>query len=298
MSSLIIHGGVGTISNKKELLEKIHVILKEGSEMLSSGASAVDVVEYCVIRLEDDEFFNAGKGSVLNEGGSVELDAAIMSGDFLMAGATAGVRGIKNPISLARTIMEKSEHVFLVGAGAEDFAGSHGLKKMPDSYFVTSKRVEQWEAAKSAGVTTLDHAEKGDSEKKYGTVGAVALDDKGKLAAATSTGGIVNKKFGRVGDSPIIGAGVYADNNTCAVSATGIGEHILRTVLAKDIADRVRFEGMTAQEAAQKGIDYLVEQVDGKAGVIVIDKNGKCGVSFSTPDMVYGGVCNGITMET
>jgi beta-aspartyl-peptidase (threonine type) len=198
-----------------------------GYAILEKGGTSLDAVEAVVQRLEDDSLFNAGKGSVFNSEGKVELDASIMDGNTLKAGAVAGVHHVKNPIRLARTVMEKSEHVFFIGDGAEKFAQEHGLELVDESYFFTEARWQSLQKAKAKESLT--------EKEKHGTVGAVALDQHGNLAAATSTGGMTNKKFGRIGDSPIIGAGTYADNETCAISATGHGEYFIRAVVAHDI---------------------------------------------------------------
>lgn len=284
----MIHGGAGTVPNKEDYKENIEVILKEGQKMLAEGISALDVVESCVMMLENDPLFNAGRGSVLSHTRHIEMDAALMSGIDLQAGSVAGVIEIKNPISLARKVMDESEHVMLIGKGAMDFAHLHGVDKEPLEYFLTQKRIEQWEKAQEQDSVVLDHTSKEELEKKFGTVGAVARDIHGNLAAATSTGGITNKKYGRVGDSPIIGAGVFADNETCAVSATGYGEQFIRTTLSKTVSEYVKYLGMNAQQASDEAIKYLVAKVKGLGGVIVIDKDGNFGSSFSTEDMIHG----------
>lgn len=288
---LMVHGGAGAVSNNEAYREGMKRALQEGERILQSGGSALDAVERSVSVLEDDPVFNAGKGSVLNEDGEVEMDASIMEGKTLHAGAVAGVRGVKNPVSLARAVMEKTQHVFLIGDGAMAFAKSIGAPHMPNEYFLTDARIKQLAEAKKSDHVVLDHSSV--SEKKYGTVGAVARDKNGMLAAATSTGGIVNKKFGRVGDTPLIGAGTYADNTTCAVSATGFGEQFIRTVLAKTIADLVEYRGLSASDAAKAGIACLVEKVQGLGGVIVIDAKGGYGSAYSTPGLAHGFVTEG-----
>ncbi len=296
--SLIIHGGAGALEqikregNEAEFMYSIRCILDSGRHILSTGGSALDAVEHCAAQLEDDPLYNAGRGSVLNEYGEVEMDAAIMDGRTLQAGAVAGITSIKNPTVLARQVLEKSEHVMLIGKGAREFAKFCGLPRMADDYFVVDARVRQWREAQKMGGMMLDH-EAAKPSQKLGTIGAVAQDCHGNLAAATSTGGIVNKRWGRVGDSPIIGAGVFADNETCAVSATGYGEQFQRTVLCKMIADFVYFQNLDAQAAALAGIDYLVKKVQGLGGVIVIDRHGKCAVGHSTSGMIYGWIEQG-----
>jgi L-asparaginase / beta-aspartyl-peptidase len=291
--SLMIHGGAGALEDLKyeaseaEFTQSITAILEQGRQKLSAGASALDVVEYCVTLLENDRLYNAGCGSVLNAEGKVEMDAALMNGSDLRAGAVAGIRNIKNPISLARRVLELGEHVLLMGEGALEFARFCGVETYPDDYFITESRIKQLAAAQIAGRMTLDH-ERIKPAQKLGTVGAVARDLQGNLAAATSTGGLVNKRWGRVGDTPIVGAGVFADNDTCAVSATGYGEQFLRTVLAKTISDFVLFRGLDAADAAQAGIAYLVAKVNGEGGVIVIDNVGRCAAAQSTSGLIRG----------
>lgn len=294
----MIHGGAGAldhIQSPKEgvqYLESMRVVLEHGRQILSRGGSALEAAESCASQLEDDPLFNAGCGSVLNEDGKVEMDAAIMDGRDLAAGSVAGVHNIANPILLARIVLACSEHVMLIGEGAMRFAEQHGMHTTSDDYFFTADRIEQFKAASEKGSIMLDHDDVvvplQEDGQKYGTIGAVARDVFGNLAAATSTGGIVNKRLGRVGDSPIIGAGVYADNETCAVSATGYGEDFMRTVLAKTVADFLEHRGGSAGEAAQAGIDYLERKVEGRGGIIVIDQAGRCASRFTTRKMIHG----------
>ncbi|MGB7087472.1 MAG: isoaspartyl peptidase/L-asparaginase family protein [Phormidesmis sp.] len=289
--SLIIHGGAGALEDLKyeasesDFRENIIEILEAGRQRLAQGDRALDVVEYCVNLLEDNPLYNAGKGSVLNENGQVEMDAALMNGSDLKAGAVTCVKNIKNPISLARQVLEQGDHVMLAGVGALEFAKYHQVAVCPDAYFVTEARIQQLKEAQAAGRIVLDHEK---IKQKLGTVGAVARDSQGHLAAATSTGGLVNKRWGRVGDTPVVGAGVFADNETCAVSATGYGEQFLRTVLSKTISDYVYFKDMNAAEAAEAGIEYLVAKVNGEGGVIVIDNAGKCAAAQSTSGLIHG----------
>jgi L-asparaginase / beta-aspartyl-peptidase len=291
--SLMIHGGAGALEDLKyeaseaTFRESITAILERGRQRLERGDRALDVVEYCASLLEDDRLYNAGCGSVLNADGKVEMDAALMDGRDLRAGAVAGIRNIKNPISLARRVLEHGEHVLLMGDGALEFAKFCQIETYPDDYFITEARIKQLAEAQVAGRMTLDH-ERIKPSQKLGTIGAVARDLHGNLAAATSTGGLVNKRWGRVGDTPIVGAGVFADNDTCAVSATGYGEQFLRTVFAKTISDFVQFQGMDAQAAAQSGIDYLVAKVNGEGGAIVIDSMGRCAAAQSTSGLIRG----------
>jgi L-asparaginase / beta-aspartyl-peptidase len=291
--SLMIHGGAGALEDLKyeaseaDFNQSIITVLEQGRQRLEQGDSALDVVEYCASLLEDDKLYNAGRGSVLNADGKVEMDAALMSGSDLAAGAVACISNIKNPISLARLVLDRGEHVLLVGDGAMEFAKFCAIDTYPDDYFITESRIKQLAEAQVTGRMTLDH-ERIKPSQKLGTIGAVARDIHGNLAAATSTGGLVNKRWGRVGDTPIVGAGVFADNETCAVSATGYGEQFLRTVFAKTISDFVQFRQMDAQAAAQAGIDYLVAKVNGEGGVIVIDNAGHCAAAQSTSGLIRG----------
>ena len=297
----MVHGGAGALDNVKDektavrYLESMRRILEHGREVLELGGSALQVVETCASLLEDDPIFNAGCGSVLNENGKVEMDAAIMDGRDLSAGAVAAVENIANPVQLARLVMTESEHVMLIAEGAMRFADHCGMERAPANYFYTPDRVEQLKQAQLKHKIMLDHDDlAGDSEdQKYGTIGAIAQDLMGNLAAATSTGGIVNKRLGRVGDSPIIGAGVYADNETCAISATGYGEDFMRTVIAKTISDFIYLKNMDAKAATQAGIEYLSRKVKGRGGVIVIDANGNCASGFTTRKMIHGWIEHG-----
>jgi L-asparaginase / beta-aspartyl-peptidase len=291
--SLMIHGGAGALEDLKyeasesDFKVSILEILESGRERLEKGDPALDVVEYCVMLLEDNPLYNAGRGSVLNAEGQVEMDAALMDGSDLRAGGVTCLKQIKNPIALARQVLAQGDHVLLAGEGALAFARFCKMELYPDEYFIMQARVQQLQEAKAAGRMTLDH-ERIKPAQKLGTVGAVARDRQGNLAAATSTGGLVNKRWGRIGDTPIVGAGVYADNETCAVSATGYGEQFLRTVFAKTIADFVQFQDLNAPAAAQAGIDYLVRKVNGDGGVIVIDRHGYCGAAQSTSGLIRG----------
>ncbi|MCM1984297.1 isoaspartyl peptidase/L-asparaginase family protein [Lyngbya confervoides] len=296
--SLMIHGGAGALEDMQkeaslsDFEASITAILEQGRQRLDQGEAALDVVEFCVMCLEDDPLYNAGRGSVLNAQGQVEMDAALMSGDDLRAGGVACISQIKNPIALARRVLDHGDHVLLVGDGALDFAKFCGMEQYPQDYFLTALRVQQLQEAQAAGRVTLDH-ERIKPSQKLGTVGAVAQDLSGNLAAATSTGGLVNKRWGRVGDTPIVGAGVFADNQTCAVSATGYGEQFLRTVFAKTVSDLVQFQQLDAARAAQAGIDYLVAKVQGDGGVIVIDRAGRCGAAQSTSGLIHGWIEHG-----
>jgi len=299
--SLMVHGGAGALDNVKDdktavrYLESIRRTLEHGREILELGGSSLQAVEACASLLEDDPVFNAGCGSVLNEAGKVEMDAAIMDGCNLAAGAVAAVDNIANPVQLARLVMTESEHVMLVAEGAMRFADHCGVARTPEHYFYTPDRLEQLEKARLKHKIMLDHddLEEDSEDQKYGTIGAVARDPNGNLAAATSTGGIVNKRMGRVGDSPIVGAGVYADNETCAVSATGYGEDFMRSVISKTIADFIDMKEMDAEAATRAGIDYLTRKVNGRGGFIVIDRNGNCASAYTTKKMIHGGIEHG-----
>jgi L-asparaginase / beta-aspartyl-peptidase len=297
----MVHGGAGALDNVKDdktafrYLESIRQVLEHGRDVITLGGSALQAVEACASLLEDDPVFNAGCGSVLNEDGKVEMDAAIMDGRDLSAGAIAAVDNIANPVQLARLVMSKSEHVMLISEGAMRFAEHCGMSRVPEDYFYTPDRIEQLHQARLQHKIMLDHddTEEDTEDQKYGTIGAIALDPAGNLAAATSTGGIVNKRMGRVGDSPIVGAGVYADNETCAVSATGFGEDFMRCVISKTISDFIWMKEMNARQATDAGIDYLVRKVNGRGGIIVIDKAGNCASGFSTKKMIHGWIEKG-----
>jgi beta-aspartyl-peptidase (threonine type) len=299
--SLMVHGGAGALDNVKDdktafrYLDSIRRTLEHGRDVMQLGGSALQAVEACASLLEDDPVFNAGCGSVLNENGKVEMDAAIMDGRDLSAGAVAAVDNIANPVQLARLVMTASEHVMLIAEGAMRFADHCGMERVPEDYFYTTDRVEQLRQARLQHKIMLDHddTEEDTEDQKYGTIGAIARDPQGNLAAATSTGGIVNKRMGRVGDSPIIGAGVYADNETCAVSATGFGEDFMRSVIAKTISDFIYMKGMDAEQATAAGIEYLVRKVSGRGGVIVIDSEGNCSSGFTTKKMIHGWIEKG-----
>jgi L-asparaginase / beta-aspartyl-peptidase len=289
--SLMIHGGAGAIRAPERFEGSLRHVIEAGVHLLKEGASALDVVTHCVVLLEDDPLYNAGRGSVLNVDGVALCDASIMDGRTLDAGAIAGVRGVRNPVLLARAVMEKSEHVFLIGEGAEKFASEHRIAFEDAKYFLTEARIEQLAKAKQKHATILDHSQT--EAKKLGTVGAVARDKSGNLAAATSTGGVVNQLWGRVGDSAVIGAGTFADNASCAISCTGVGEHFLRASLAKTASLFVQYRGMRADEAANAAIRYLVDKVHGLGGLILVDRSGACARAHSTPGMVSATAENG-----
>ncbi|HEV7490863.1 MAG TPA: isoaspartyl peptidase/L-asparaginase [Rhodanobacteraceae bacterium] len=290
---LVIHGGAGVIRKnltpEKEKLVRadLEVALTAGYAVLKSGGSSLDAVSRVIVLLEDSPRFNAGKGAVFNHDGVNELDAAIMDGSTLRAGAVAAVHRVKNPILLARAVMEKSPHVMLIGDGAEAFAKSVGIELVDPSYFRTEERWQELQDALK--VESAKHASTIDPAIHYGTVGAVALDKDGRLAAATSTGGITDKRWGRVGDSPIIGAGTYADAH-CAVSATGWGEFYIRATAAHDICARVEYAGKSIAEAARAVVMDVIPKLGGDGGVIALDAQGNFATPFSTDGMYRGWV--------
>ena len=283
--AIVIHGGAGTIlkknmSEKMELAynQKLKEALNIGYKILDEGGSSIDAVESTIKVLEDSELFNAGKGSVLSNDEIVEMDASIMYGRNLDAGAISGVKTIKNPISAARSVMEKSEHVFLSGSGAELFAKSQGLEIIDNEYFITQRRLN-----------SLLNIKKRDSldDDKFGTVGCVALDKFGNITSGTSTGGMTNKKWNRVGDVPIIGSGTYANNRTCGISSTGWGEYFIRNVVAYDISSQIEYRGITLSEATENTLKK-VKDLGGNGGVIGIDKKGNIVMDFNTEGMYRG----------
>lgn len=289
MFGIAIHGGAGVISRASMTPEaeaayrrELESALDAGYEVLARGGSSLDAVTTAVRILEDSPLFNAGRGAVFNHEGVNELDASIMDGRERQAGAVAGVRHVRNPVLLARAVMEDSPHVMLTGAGAEEFALERGIELVPRSYFFTERRWNQLERARKGD--RLSAAELG----YYGTVGAVARDRQGHLAAATSTGGMTNKRWGRVGDSPVIGAGNYADDRSCAVSATGSGEYFIRSVLAHEIAALIRHRGLDAAAAAREAIGQSLAGMGGDGGVIVIDREGRIAMEFNTEGMFRG----------
>ncbi len=286
MLSLIVHGGAWDIPD--EMVEAhrkgVAKALSVGWDILRSGGTAVEAVVKAVGSLEDDGSFDAGRGSHLNASGNIELDASIMNGKTLRCGAVAAVHHIKNPILLARKIMDESEHILLVGAGAEDFAVAHGVSLCQMSDLVSVREMERWKSFRgSKEFTTKDAFRK--LKTAADTVGAVAMDQRGDICAGTSTGGTFNKHPGRVGDSPLIGCGTYADNTFGGVSTTGWGEGMIKIVMAKFIIDIMENNGGNSQEAAQRGIETLKRKVDGYGGVIVMNHSGQCGISFNTPRM-------------
>ena len=300
---LAIHGGAGTIDRTKMTAEReaayradLERALRTGHAILAKGGSSLDAVEATLHVLEDSPLFNAGKGAVFTHDGHNELDASIMDGATGKAGAVAGVRRVKNPISLARLVMEKSPHVLMVGAGAETFAREHGVRLVNPKYFWTEHRWKQLQEAKrkeleerAKGRAAAVVTQVSDSEGyKFGTVGAVALDRAGNLAAGTSTGGMTNKRFGRVGDSPIIGAGTYASNATCAVSATGHGEYFIRSVVGYDISALMEYRGLSVADAANEVVMKKLVERGGEGGVIAMDRAGNIAMPFNSTGMYRG----------
>jgi beta-aspartyl-peptidase (threonine type) len=281
---LVVHGGAGTIRRQdmtpgqdSAYRATLTQAIRAGYEVLHGGGASLDAVIAVITILEDSPLFNAGKGAVLTNAGTAELDAAIMDGSALRAGAVAGVKHIKNPITLARLVMEKSPHVMLAGDGAEAFAKEQGMALVDASYFLTDRRVRELQRIKTAE----------GKQGMHGTVGVVALDQQGRLAAGTSTGGTANKRWGRIGDSPIIGAGTYA-NDQCAVSGTGVGEFFIRNVVAHDICMRVRYKGESLEQAAHEVVMEELVQQHGDGGVIALDKDGHVTMPFNTEGMYRG----------
>ncbi len=267
---------------EREYRGGLEIALKAGWQILNNGGSSLDAVETAVASLEDFPLFNAGRGAVFTHEGKQEMDAAIMDGHKLRAGSVAFVKNIRNPVKLARLIMERTEHVLLAGEGANQFAEQIGVRTEPDEYFFTEHRWLQLQEAMAEGRVQLDHA----TAKPIGTVGAVACDINGFLAAATSTGGMTNKKFGRVGDTPIIGSGNYADD-TCAVSCTGHGEYFMLGVTAFDVAARMKYKGLSLENAARETIDHLTK-INGEGGLIAVDSLGSIALPFNSDGMYRG----------
>ncbi|KAF2071260.1 hypothetical protein CYY_007418 [Polysphondylium violaceum] len=315
---IVIHGGAGTIikanmtdEKEEKFLNSLKAILVRGREMLSNGSSALDVVQEAVRMFEEDTLYNAGRGSVFTSDAINEMDASIMDGRNIKAGGVASVSTIRNPIIAARKVMECTPHVLLIGKGAELFAQKNGVEIVDPSFFYTENRYQQLLRAKEEQSLLLDHdgankveerkqensndskatsTDPIDPDKKFGTVGAVALDIHGNLASATSTGGMTNKMTGRVGDSPIIGAGCYANNKTVAVSTTGTGEMFMRTLAAYDVSAMMEYTGCTVEEAAKKVVFEKLLSIQGEGGLIAVDKNGNFSMTFNSEGM-YRGYC-------
>ena len=298
--TLVIHGGAGTIKREnmtpereKAYREGLNQALEAGYAVLESGGASLDAVIAAIKVMEDNPLFNAGKGAVFTNEGKNELDASIMDGSTLMAGAVAGVTTIKNPITAAYAVMTKSEHVMMAGKGAEKFAQEQGLEIVEPSYFFDSVRWEQLQRVKGKELgkeaNNIDpYIDPYIKDRKFGTVGAVALDKNGNIAAATSTGGMTNKKYGRVGDAPIIGAGTYANNATCGVSATGHGEYFIRLGVARDISSLMEYKGLSLQEAANEVINTKLEKLGGDGGIVALDRQGNISMTFNSEGMYRG----------
>ncbi len=300
--TLVIHGGAGNITpaimnaeQEVQYTQGLQEALDMGYDVLRNGGGAMDAVVASITAMENNPLFNAGRGSVFTKKGHNEMDAALMEGKELMAGAVAGVRNIKNPIVLAREVMLHSGHVFLSDSGAAEFALSRGIEMASDEYFFNQSRYDQWMEIRDTNFTQLDH--KGDNLKgaplpnpghKFGTVGAVACDEQGNLAAGTSTGGMTNKRFGRIGDSPVIGAGTYANNKTCAISCTGHGEYFLRAVVAYDVSCLMEYKGLSLQEACAVVVKDKLVQMKGEGGLIAVDAMGNHDFCFNSAGMYRG----------
>ncbi len=296
--AIVIHGGAGTIkkaniTSEQETAyrEKLQEALNVGYAILEKGGTSLEAIQKTINVMEDSPLFNAGKGAVFNSAGKNELDASIMDGKTLNSGAVAGVSHIRNPINAARIVMDSTRHVLLSGKGAEDFAKQHGLVFVEDNYFHTEKRYNQLLKAQKKDKVQLDHSAINTNEliddHKYGTVGAVALDKNGNIAAATSTGGMTNKKYGRIGDSPLIGAGTYANNNTCGVSCTGTGEYFIRTLAAHEASSLMQYKNLPLQEAFENVIAQIGD-LGGDGGMVGLDKEGNIAWFFNTEGMYRG----------
>lgn len=292
--SLVIHGGAGTILRSSMTPEKevayrqgLEQALKAGFGVLEKGSTALEAVRAAVISLEDNLLFNAGRGSVFAKDGSQEMDASIMDGKTLDAGAVSAVKNIRNPVELAYAIMVHSPHVMLIGQGANDFAASVGMKAEPDEYFFSQSRYDQLKKAQDTGDIALDHNIPL-NDKKFGTVGAAACDMDGNIAAATSTGGMTNKQWGRVGDSSIIGAGTYANNKTCAISCTGHGEMFIRAVAAYDVSCLMEYKGLTIHEAMEIVVNDKLLKIEGEGGMVGVDAKGNAAMIFNSEGMYRG----------
>lgn len=297
--TLAIHGGAGTIlkADMTPALEAaytacLRAALDAGYTVLQEGGSAINAVHAAMLVLEDNVLFNAGRGSVFTKKGEHEMDAAIMEGKNLAAGAVAGVKNVRNPISLAAEVMLNSDHVFLSGEGASDFALKHGIKLEADDYFFSQFRYDQWKAVRDSDSYVLDHTndqlEELMKDKKFGTVGAVACDKNGNLAAATSTGGMTNKKYGRIGDTPVIGSGTYANNATCAISCTGHGELFIRAVAAYDVSALMEYKKLPLQQAMDEVVNKKLVKIEGEGGMIGVDATGNYALMFNSAGMYRG----------
>ena len=294
--SIVIHGGAGTILKEdmtpeleKAYSQGLDEALSAGYAVLEQGGAASNAVKAAIVVLEDNLLFNAGRGSVFTKKGVQEMDAAIMDGKNREAGAVAGVRNVRNPIELAAEVMHNSNHVFLSGKGANDFAIKQGIKLEPDEFFFSQFRYDQWKAMRDSDNYSLDHTHQGLEElmkdKKFGTVGAAACDKEGNIAAGTSTGGMTNKKYGRIGDSPIIGAGTYANNATCAISCTGHGEPFIKAVAAYDVAAHMEYKGLSLHDAMNEVVHKKLIVLEGEGGMIGIDAKANISMMFNSAGM-------------
>ncbi len=296
--TIVIHGGAGTILKEEmtpqleaSYLEGLQSALDAGYAVLLAGGSAVNAVKIATIVLEDNPLFNAGRGSVFTKKGEQEMDASIMDGSTLDAGAVAGVKNVRNPIALAAEVLHNSDHVFLSGTGAVDFAIKQGLALEPDEYFYTQFRYDQWKSVRDSDNYSLDHTlleNSGFKDKKFGTVGAVACDCNGNVAAATSTGGMTNKKYGRIGDTPIIGIGTYANNKTCGISCTGHGEIFIKAVAAYDVSALMEYKGMSLKDASDLVVMKKLVALEGEGGLIAVDAQGNYNMPFNSAGMYRG----------
>lgn len=297
--TLAIHGGAGTILKEdmtpeleEAYLAGLRQAMNAGFAVLEQGGSALNAIKATIVILEDNMLFNAGRGSVFTKKGLQEMDAAVMDGRTLEAGAVTGVRNVRNPIELAMEVMLNSNHVFLSGKGASDFAIKQGIKLEPDEYFFSQFRYDQWKSIRDSDTYSLDHTHQRLEElmrdKKFGTVGAVACDQNGNIAAATSTGGMTNKKYGRIGDSPIIGAGTYANNLTCGISCTGHGELFIRAVAAHDVSCLMEYKGLSLQEAMEIVVHDKLMAIGGEGGMIGVDGQGNAALVFNSQGMYRG----------
>jgi len=300
--TIVVHGGAGTIL-KEDMTPQLEAAYLKGLEeglnagyaVLEEGGTAVNAVKAALVVMEDNMLFNAGRGSVFTKKGVQEMDAAIMDGATLNAGSVAGVRNVRNPIELATEVMRNSNHVFLSGKGANDFAIKQGIKLEPDEYFFSQFRYDQWKAIRDSDNYSLDHThqqlEELMKDKKFGTVGATACDQQGNIAAATSTGGMTNKKYGRIGDSPLIGCGTYANNKTCAISCTGHGEPFIRAVAAYDVSALMEYKGYTLEQAMNIVVNEKLVALDGEGGMIGVDAKANAVMILNSAGM-YRGIRN------
>jgi beta-aspartyl-peptidase (threonine type) len=297
--TLAVHGGAWTILKEdmtpeleEAYLTGLQQALQAGFAVLEQGGSAVNAIKATIVTLEDNILFNAGRGSVFTKKGVQEMDAAIMDGSTLEAGAVTGVRNVRNPIELATEVMQNSNHVFLSGKGASDFAIKQGIKLEPDEYFFSQFRYDQWKSIRDSDTYSLDHTHQRLEElmrdKKFGTVGAVACDQQGHIAAATSTGGMTNKKYGRIGDSPMIGSGTYANNATCGISCTGHGELFIRAVAAHDVSCLMEYKGLSLQRAMEVVVHEKLIAIGGEGGMIGVDGLGNAALVFNSQGMYRG----------